>query len=84
MASPTGDTTAGPDLEQPGPDARLPTEAITGLRRALRSSGRAELPSETLPVAQVEILRPRPGHGPPRSGISPSGCALLRTPSRAC
>ncbi|MCX4757170.1 MarR family winged helix-turn-helix transcriptional regulator [Kitasatospora purpeofusca] len=43
--------------EQPALDAHLLTEAITGLRRALRASIRSDYPWETLPIAQVEILQ---------------------------
>ncbi|WP_369386338.1 MarR family winged helix-turn-helix transcriptional regulator [Streptomyces sp. CG1] len=40
------------------PDARLLTEAITRLLRALRSSViRTDYPRETLPMAQVELLQ---------------------------
>jgi DNA-binding MarR family transcriptional regulator len=48
------------------PDARLLTEAITRLRRALRSSIRTDYPWETLPMAQVELLQVLGEHSPAR------------------
>ncbi|MFD5462206.1 MarR family winged helix-turn-helix transcriptional regulator [Kitasatospora sp. NPDC127059] len=68
MASPTADTSTRPDLEQPGLDARLLTDAITGLRRALRASIRSDYPRETLPIAQVEILQSLAESQPAQAG----------------
>jgi DNA-binding MarR family transcriptional regulator len=39
------------------PNARLLTDAVTRLRRALRASIRTDYPWETLPMAQVELLQ---------------------------
>ncbi|MEU3754258.1 MarR family transcriptional regulator [Streptomyces olivoreticuli] len=50
------------------PDARLLTEAVTHLRRALRASIRTEYPWETLPMAQVELLQVLAEHSPARVG----------------
>ncbi|MBT2383587.1 MarR family winged helix-turn-helix transcriptional regulator [Streptomyces sp. ISL-11] len=50
------------------PDARLLTEAVTRLRRALRSSIRTDYPWETLPMAQVELLQTLAEHAPARVG----------------
>jgi DNA-binding MarR family transcriptional regulator len=41
------------------PDARLLTEAVTRLRRALRASIRTDYPGATLPMAQVSDLAAR-------------------------
>ena len=48
------------------PDARLLTEAVTRLRRALRSSIRTDYPWETLPMSQVELLQVLGEHSPAR------------------
>ncbi|MFE9882866.1 MarR family winged helix-turn-helix transcriptional regulator [Streptomyces sp. NPDC005784] len=48
------------------PDARLLTEAVTRLRRALRASIRTDYPWETLPTAQVELLQVLGEHSPAR------------------
>jgi DNA-binding MarR family transcriptional regulator len=48
------------------PEARLLTEAVTRLRRALRSSIRTDYPWETLPMAQVELLQVLGEHSPAR------------------
>jgi DNA-binding MarR family transcriptional regulator len=48
------------------PDARLLTEAVTRLRRALRASIRTDYPWETLPMAQVELLQVLAEHSPTR------------------
>ncbi|MFI6685328.1 MarR family winged helix-turn-helix transcriptional regulator [Streptomyces sp. NPDC050485] len=48
------------------PDARVLTEAVTRLRRALRASIRTDYPWETLPMAQVELLQVLAGHSPAR------------------
>ncbi|MCA1221984.1 MarR family winged helix-turn-helix transcriptional regulator [Streptomyces sp. 8L] len=48
------------------PDARLLTEAVTRLRRALRASIRTDYPWETLPMAQVELLQVLGEHSPVR------------------
>ncbi|RNI24821.1 MarR family winged helix-turn-helix transcriptional regulator [Flexivirga caeni] len=67
-----------PDQEAPGPRRALPaqdvvgrdvsvwafTEVVTRLRRVLRTSIRRDIPWETLPMAQVELLQglaERPG-----------------------
>ncbi|MFF4604803.1 MarR family winged helix-turn-helix transcriptional regulator [Streptomyces sp. NPDC001339] len=50
------------------PDARLLTEAVTRLRRALRASIRTDYPWETLPMAQVELLQVLAEHSPARIG----------------
>jgi len=47
-------------------DARLLTQAVTRLRRALRSSIRTDYPWETLPMAQVELLQVLGEHSPAR------------------
>lgn len=59
-----------PPLPAPVPalDTRLLTEAVTGLRRALRASIRTEYPWETLPVAQVEVLQSLGESEPARAG----------------
>ncbi|PWI43145.1 MarR family winged helix-turn-helix transcriptional regulator [Streptomyces sp. ICBB 8177] len=51
-----------------GPDARLLTEVVTRLRRALRASIRTDYPWETLPMAQVELLQVLAEHSPARIG----------------
>lgn len=38
-------------------DARLLSDVVSGMRRALRTSMRTDFPWETLPMAQVEILQ---------------------------
>ncbi|MCB5907512.1 MarR family winged helix-turn-helix transcriptional regulator [Streptomyces pinistramenti] len=48
------------------PDARLLTEAVTRLRRALRASIRTDYPWEQLPMAQVELLQVLAEHSPCR------------------
>ncbi|MFE9097967.1 MarR family winged helix-turn-helix transcriptional regulator [Streptomyces sp. NPDC007264] len=48
------------------PDARLLTEAVTRLRRALRASIRTDYPWESLPMAQVELLQVLGRHSPAR------------------
>ncbi|MEW2547571.1 MarR family winged helix-turn-helix transcriptional regulator [Streptomyces sp. NPDC047002] len=60
-----------PEASQPAPvtdapDARLLTEAVTRLRRALRASIRTDYPWETLPMAQVELLQVLGEHSPVR------------------
>ncbi|MFI1796271.1 MarR family winged helix-turn-helix transcriptional regulator [Streptomyces sp. NPDC020379] len=59
--------TAGPTAAS-APDARLLTEAVTRLRRALRASIRTDYPWETLPMAQVELLQVLAEHSPVRVG----------------
>lgn len=49
-------------------DARLLTDAVTRLRRALRASIRTDYPWETLPMAQVELLQVLGEHSPARVG----------------
>ena len=49
-------------------DARLLTEAVTRLRRALRASIRTDYPWEQLPMAQVELLQVLAEHSPVRIG----------------
>ncbi|MDF3291573.1 MarR family winged helix-turn-helix transcriptional regulator [Streptomyces silvisoli] len=49
-------------------DARLLTEAVTRLRRALRASIRSDYPWETLPMAQVELMQVLAEHSPARVG----------------
>lgn len=61
----------GSEVTSPRPageetDARLLTEAVTRLRRALRSSIRTDYPWETLPMAQVELLQVLGEHSPAR------------------
>ncbi|MBH1938027.1 winged helix-turn-helix transcriptional regulator [Streptomyces sp. AV19] len=58
---------AGPDTANT-PEARLLTEAVTRLRRALRASIRTDYPWETLPMAQVELLQVLAEHSPARVG----------------
>lgn len=61
-----------PSEERPPPtvtsDARQLTEAVTRLRRALRSSIRTDYPWEALPMAQVELLQVLAEHSPARTG----------------
>lgn len=57
-------TTAG----RSGRDARLLTDVVTRLRRALRASIRTDYPWETLPMAQVELLQVLAEHSPVRIG----------------
>jgi len=45
------------ESSQPGPEAHVLTEHVTQLRRALRTSIRADIPWESLPMAQVELLQ---------------------------
>jgi DNA-binding MarR family transcriptional regulator len=49
-------------------DARLLTDAVTRLRRALRVSVGADDPWEALPMAQVELLQVLGEHPPARVG----------------
>jgi DNA-binding MarR family transcriptional regulator len=49
-------------------EAQLLTEAITQLRRALRASIRTDIPWETLPMAQVELLQTLADVSPVRIG----------------
>ncbi|MEV8561711.1 MarR family winged helix-turn-helix transcriptional regulator [Streptomyces sp. NPDC051917] len=56
------------------PMARLLTEAVTRLRRALRSSIRTDYPWETLPMAQVELLQVLSERSPAR--VSDLGARL--------
>jgi DNA-binding MarR family transcriptional regulator len=58
----------GPRPADATSDARLLTEAVTRLRRALRASIRTEYPWETLPMAQVELLQALAEHSPARIG----------------
>ncbi|MCQ4082070.1 MarR family winged helix-turn-helix transcriptional regulator [Streptomyces sp. RB6PN25] len=59
---------SAPPYPGSAPDARLLTEAVTRLRRALRASIRTEYPWETLPMAQVELLQVLAEHSPARIG----------------
>ncbi len=61
---------AAPPPHPPGDaaDARLLTEAVTRLRRALRASIRTDYPWETLPMAQVELLQALAERSPVRIG----------------
>ncbi|WP_042406201.1 MarR family winged helix-turn-helix transcriptional regulator [Streptacidiphilus carbonis] len=71
MAAPTTPTpavAASPSAAEPALDTRLLTEAVTGLRRALRASIRTDYPWETLPIAQVEILQSLAESEPARAG----------------
>ncbi|GAA1219535.1 hypothetical protein GCM10009665_07030 [Kitasatospora nipponensis] len=68
MASPPSPAGLRPAPPQPTLDARLLTEAITGLRRALRASIRSDYPWETLPIAQVEILQSLAESQPAQAG----------------
>lgn len=49
-------------------DARLLTDAVTRLKRALRASVRSDDPWETPPMAQVELLQVLGEHSPARIG----------------
>ena len=49
-------------------DAGLLTDAVTRLRRALRTSIRTDYPWESLPMAQVELLQVLGEHSPARVG----------------
>ncbi|GAA1896766.1 MarR family winged helix-turn-helix transcriptional regulator [Streptantibioticus ferralitis] len=62
------DTAATPPPAEHGQDARLLTEAVTRLRRALRASIRTDYPWEQLPMAQVELLQVLAEHSPARIG----------------
>ncbi|WP_304940946.1 MarR family winged helix-turn-helix transcriptional regulator [Streptacidiphilus sp. PB12-B1b] len=55
--SPRADPMRPADDREPALDTRLLTEAVTGLRRALRASIRTDYPWETLPIAQVEVMQ---------------------------
>ncbi|WP_329311066.1 MarR family winged helix-turn-helix transcriptional regulator [Streptomyces sp. NBC_01262] len=57
---------AAPAPAGDGADARLLTEVVTRLRRALRASIRTDYPWETLPMAQVELLQVLAEHSPTR------------------
>jgi DNA-binding MarR family transcriptional regulator len=59
MAAPSShaDPMRPSDAGEPALDTRLLTEAVTGLRRALRASIRTDYPWETLPIAQVEVMQ---------------------------
>ncbi|OIV35745.1 MarR family transcriptional regulator [Mangrovactinospora gilvigrisea] len=59
---------ASPDVVSGAPDARLLTDAVTRLRRALRQSIRTDYPWEQLPMAQVELLQVLHEHSPARIG----------------
>lgn len=48
---------AGPGAGSSSSEARRLTDAVTRLRRALRSSIRTDYPWEALPMAQVELLQ---------------------------
>ncbi|MEU6774741.1 MarR family winged helix-turn-helix transcriptional regulator [Streptomyces sp. NPDC046759] len=51
------------------PDARMLTEAVIRLHRALRSSAiRTDYPRETLPMAQAELLQVLEEHSPAHIG----------------
>ncbi|MFD0256989.1 MarR family winged helix-turn-helix transcriptional regulator [Kitasatospora indigofera] len=59
--TPDGGPDAAPGHQQQGPPAvehaRLLTDVVTRLRRALRSSIRTDYPWESLPMAQIELLQ---------------------------
>jgi DNA-binding MarR family transcriptional regulator len=57
-----------PGTAQKATDARVLTDAVTRLRRALRASIRTDYPWETLPMAQVELLQVLGEHSPARVG----------------
>jgi DNA-binding MarR family transcriptional regulator len=63
-SQPHAETSLQPPAD--APDARRLTEAVTRLRRALRSSIRTDYPWETLPMAQVELLQVLAEHSPIR------------------
>lgn len=48
---------SGPTTDSTGSQAWTLTDLITRLRRVLRASVRSDIPWETLPMAQVEILQ---------------------------
>ena len=50
-------TAADPELSPALERARLLTDVVTRLRRALRSSIRTDYPWESLPMAQIELLQ---------------------------
>jgi DNA-binding MarR family transcriptional regulator len=52
---------------RPG-EARLLTDTVTRLRRALRTSIRSDYPWESLPMAQVELLMALADHAPAKVG----------------
>ncbi|MFD1661570.1 MarR family winged helix-turn-helix transcriptional regulator [Streptomyces caeni] len=62
----TEDSSPPPGPVGETPEARVLTEAVTRLRRALRSSIRTDYPWETLPMAQVELLQVLGEHSPTR------------------
>ncbi|WP_323189337.1 MarR family winged helix-turn-helix transcriptional regulator [Kitasatospora sp. NBC_00240] len=58
--APEGGPDGNPDHREPPPaveHARLLTDVVTRLRRALRSSIRTDYPWESLPMAQIELLQ---------------------------
>lgn len=59
---------SAPQTAGQAPDARLLTDAVTRLRRALRASIRSDYPWEKLPMAQVELLQVLGEHSPARIG----------------
>ncbi|GGU17781.1 MarR family winged helix-turn-helix transcriptional regulator [Streptomyces violascens] len=59
------DPLTGPSHEAAS-DARQLTEAVTRLRRALRTSIRTDYPWEQLPMAKVELLQVIAEHSPAR------------------
>ncbi|MGW2488251.1 MarR family winged helix-turn-helix transcriptional regulator [Streptomyces sp. NPDC001606] len=66
VSSPSPGGGSSPGTGGGEPQARLLTEAVTRLRRALRSSIRTDYPWETLPMAQVELLQVLGEHSPAR------------------
>lgn len=59
---------SAPETADQALDARLLTDAVTRLRRALRASIRSDYPWEKLPMAQVELLQVLGEHSPARIG----------------
>jgi DNA-binding MarR family transcriptional regulator len=65
MAAPARNRTASPGVSS---EAKILTEVVTRLRRALRTSIRTDYPWESLPMAQVELLLALHDHQPARVG----------------
>ncbi|HEY3895976.1 MAG TPA: hypothetical protein VGL88_11475, partial [Pseudonocardiaceae bacterium] len=65
MSAPAPDCTVSSAVSS---EAKILTEVVTRLRRALRTSIRTDYPWESLPMAQVELLLALHDHQPARVG----------------
>ncbi|HEX5143401.1 MAG TPA: MarR family transcriptional regulator [Mycobacterium sp.] len=65
MPAPASDPTVWSEVSS---EAKILTEVVTRLRRALRTSIRTDYPWEALPMAQVELLLALHDHQPARVG----------------